>query len=413
MSKKLLQINVTANLGSTGKITEQINRIAQRLGWETFIAYGRNCNPSQSCLILVGNTFQVYEHYVERVLFDNDGLASRVATHKLIEKVKMIRPDIIHLHNIHDHWLNYRILFKYLNTLDVPIIWTQHDCWSFTGDCGHFSQLACRQWISGCSKSCPYRDGQIMRKFINKADNHYKLKKELFTAIKNLTLVPVSHWLEGVLRQSFLKDKPIKTILNGVDVNVFKPIDDVQGTLRKYGLEDVRYVVGVATAWSERKGFKVYCQLASRMPEGVKIVLVGLNEKQQQEAELFGIIGIPRTENVGELVALYNGASIVMNLSYEETFGLTTVEGFACGTPSIVYNATASPELVTPETGIVCEPGDIEGVTEAVKELLSKEKPVEACRKRAVEYYDKNDRYQEYVELYEELVKGVELREHE
>ena len=406
MSKKLLQINVTANWGSTGKIAEQINLLAQKWGWETYIAYGRNNNPSQSKLFLVGNTFQVYEHYVERVLFDNDGLASRVATHKLIEKVKMIRPDIIHLHNIHDHWLNYRILFKYLNTLDVPIIWTQHDCWSFTGDCGYFSQLACNQWISKCSKNCPYREGQIMRKFINNAGKHYELKKELFTTTKNLTLVPVSHWLEGVLRQSFLKEKPIKTILNGVDVNVFKPLDDAKGTLRKYGLEAVRYVVGVATAWSVRKGFKDYCQLTSLMPEGVKIVLVGLNEIQQQEAERFGIIGIPRTENVGELVALYNGASIVMNLSYEETFGLTTVEGFACGTPSIVYNATASPELVTHETGIVCEPGDIDGVADAVRTLLAKENLVDACRKRAVEFYDKNDRYREYVELYEELVNG-------
>lgn len=215
----------------------------------------------------------------------------------------------------------------------------------------------------------------------------------------------MSHWLEGVLRQSFLKDKPIKTILNGVDVSVFKPIDNLQQTLKMYGLEDVSYVVGVATAWSERKGFKDYCRLVPLMPEGVKIVLVGLNEKQLQEAAQYGIIGIPRTENVGELVALYNGASIVMNLSYEETFGLTTVEGFACGTPSIVYNATASPELVTPETGIICEPGDINGVAEAVRVLLAKEKPIDACRKRAVEYYDKNDRYQEYLELYEELIK--------
>lgn len=404
--KKLLQINVTANLGSTGRIAEQINRLAQRLGWETFIAYGRDCNPSQSRLIIVGNTFQVYEHYAERLLFDNDGLSSRVATHKLIEKVKLIRPDIIHLHNIHDHWLNYHILFKYLNTLDAPIVWTQHDCWSFTGDCGHFSQLDCNQWMSGCSKNCPYREGQIMRRFVNRADKHYELKKELFTATKNLTLVPVSHWLEGVLRQSFLKNKTIKTILNGVDVNVFKPTENAQGSLRKYGLGDVRYVVGVATAWSERKGFKDYCLLATLMPDGVKIVLVGLNEKLQQEAERFGIIGIPRTENVGELVALYNGASIVMNLSYEETFGLTTVEGFACGTPSIVYNATASPELVTQETGIVCEPGDIEGVAEAVRQMLSKEKPIDACRNRAVRCYDKNDRYQEYLELYEGLING-------
>lgn len=409
MVKKLLQIDACLNSGSTGRITEDLSKLAIKQGWECNIIHGSRYvnHPSVMHSYSPGSVADEYLHYAEHILFDNDGLASRRATQRLVRIIKDINPDIIQIHDIHDHWLNYRILFYYLNTLDIPIVWTQHDCWSFTGDCGHFSQLACKQWITGCSKRCPYREGQIMRKIINRADKHYGLKKELFTATKNLTLVSVSHWMEGVLRQSFLKDKHIKTILNGVDVNLFKPIVDAKGTLTKYALEDVCYVVGVATAWSEKKGFKDYCRLALLMPAGVKIVLVGLNERLLQEAAQYGIIGIPRTDNVGELVALYNSASIVMNLSFEETFGLTTVEGFACGTPSIVYNATASPELVTPETGRIVAPGDIEGVAEAVKELLSKEKPIEACRKRAVDCYDKNDRYREYLELYEELLKEV------
>ena len=401
---RTLQINSCANWGSTGKIAEQINQLAASRGWDTYLAYGRNANLSQSKLIHVGNKFQVYEHYAEHRLSDNDGLASRLATKELINKIGQIKPDIIHLHNIHDHWLNYKILFEYLNTLDTPIVWTQHDCWSFTGDCAYFSLLGCTHWKSECSSECPYRRGIKLRKYINHSANHYRLKQKLFTNTKNLTLVPVSHWLEGILKESFLKNKSIQTICNGVDVEVFKPVDNFNIILKKYGLEKKQYVIAVATAWSNRKGFGDYCSLASKMPSNLQIVLVGLTEKLIREARNYGIIGIPRTENVGELVALYNGASVVMNLSYEETFGLTTVEGFACGTPSIVYNATASPELVTPETGIVVEPGDIKGVANAVEELLSMEKPVVACRKRAVEYYDKDDRYQEYLDLYEELL---------
>ena len=125
----------------------------------------------------------------------------------------------------------------------------------------------------------------------------------------------------------------------------------------------------------------------------------------KREVTRYGIIGITRTENIDELVALYNGASIVMNLSYEETFGLTTVEGFACGTPSIVYNSTASPELVTPETGCTIEPGDIEGVANAVNVLLSIAKPMVVCRERAVKFFNKNERFEEYIKLYETLIK--------
>lgn len=408
MKKRLLQIDACLNTGSTGRITEDIARLALKQGWECYIIHGtRYVNPpSVMHAYAPGSVMDEYFHYAEHVFLDNDGLASRRTTRRIVRIIKEINPDVIQLHDIHDHWINYQILFEYLNSLGIPIVWTQHDCWSFTGDCAHFSQLSCNKWVSGCSKNCPYRKGQILRRLINRAEKHYNLKKQLFTVAENLTLVPVSHWLEGVLKESFLKDKPTKTILNGVDVNVFKPINNPQKTLRKYGLDETCYVVGVATAWSDRKGFIDYCLLEPQMPKRVKIVLVGLNEKRLQEATKHGIIGIPRTENVSELVALYNGASIVMNLSYEETFGLTTVEGFACGTPSIVYKATASPELVTPETGIVCEPGDINGVAVAVRTLLSKAKPVDACRSRAVECYDKNDRFQDYLDLYESLLEA-------
>lgn len=401
---KVLQINVTANSGSTGRIAEQINQSAAACGWETYFAYGRNMQPCKSKLIHVGNMLQVYEHYAEHRLFDNDGLASRLSTQKLVREIKKIKPDIIHLHNIHDHWLNYKILFEYLNTLEIPIVWTQHDCWSFTGGCKHFTRLKCNQWVTGCTTDCSFRRGINLRKYISHSANHYQLKQRLFTNTQNLTLVPVSHWLESVLKKSFLSVKSIQTICNGVDVDVFKPSDNFNIVLKRYGLENTKYVIGVATAWSGCKGFNDYCKLASKLPLNLKIVLVGLTEKLIRAARNYGIIGIPRTENVGELVALYNGASIVMNLSYEETFGLTTVEGFACGTPSIVYNATASPELVTPETGIVCEPGDIDGVAKAVEELLSRKKNISACRDRAVKYYNKNDRFNEYIDLYENLL---------
>lgn len=406
--KKLLQIDACLNSGSTGRITEDIAKLAQMQGWDCYIIHGsRYVNkPSAMEDFAPGSVLDEYLHYAEHYLFDNDGLASRNATRRAIKFIEQLQPDIIQLHDIHDHWLSYRILFEYLNTLDIPIVWTQHDCWSFTGDCGHFSQLACNQFISGCTSRCAYRKSPFSRRFLNYAKKHYELKKELFCATSNITLVPVSHWLESVLKESFLKDKKISTIQNGVDVAVFRPLGSVSDTLKKYGLDGTKYVVGVATSWSEKKGFNDYCKLAALMPEGIKIALVGLNEKLSQETEKYGIIGIARTENVGELVALYNGASIVMNLSYEETFGLTTVEGFACGTPSIVYNATASPELVTPETGIIVEPGDIDGVVRAVEVILEKGKGsfFTACRERAVRNFNKDDRYQEYIDLYENLI---------
>ena len=425
---KILQINATANSGSTGKIAEQINQVAKSQGWETYLAYGRNMQPSNSKLVHVGNMLQVYEHYAEHRLFDNDGLSSRIATKKLVHKIKEIKPDIIHLHNIHDHWLNYRILFEYLNTLDTPVVWTQHDCWAFTGGCGHFTLCNCYQWRDGGCSSCPMKSRMKMRQVFEKTAKHYTLKHALFTANKNLVLVPVSHWLEGLERQSFLHNHRIVTIRNGIDTSVFQQTDSI-AVRQKYGIGSQAYVIGVSGVWLPYKGWNDFLQLSRMLPSDIKLVMVGLKKEQIGEIAHSGIIGIPRTENTTELAALYSGAIMTLNLSRQETFGLTTVEGLACGTPGLVYNATASPELIIDgngtmlqslpsqpmyvgTTGWIVEQGDLATVANVIRDWGDRIKadPIiesymrQKCRERANKVFNKEDRFKEYIDLFNELM---------
>ena len=118
------------------------------------------------------------------------------------------------------------------------------------------------------------------------------------------------------------------------------------------------------------------------------------------------MIGIERTENLLELAKLYSHAQVLLNLSYQETFGMTTIEAAACGTPAIVYNATASPELVTHQTGIIVNPGDINGVYSAINEILNKGKShySEYCRLHAVSKFNNETGFFNYVSLYNQLL---------
>lgn len=395
----LLQINVTANWGSTGKIAEQIGLQAMSCGWDSYIAYGRMMNPSKSKLIKIGSMFDVYEHYVESLFWDNEGLASRQATKNFLKVVDGIRPDIVHLHNIHDHYMNYHLLLLYLLEKDIPIVWTQHDCWAFTGGCCYYSMLGCDKWKIEC-KNCPSLKGL----FKEKANYQYNLRKYLFSLLDRITLVPVSEWLENEIRKSILKNKNIYTILNGVDLHVFKPCPSLY-IREKYNIGSEHFLLAVAAVWSSRKGLGDYIKLASILDKNLKLVLVGLSKKQAQGLPP-NIIVVPRTQNAIELAQLYTEASIVLNLSYEETFGLTTVEGYACGTPGIVYNCTASPELVVDETGIVVKAGDIVGVNDAIKDLLNRDqiKLKKACRQRAIEKYNKDVCFNKYIELYDSIL---------
>lgn len=164
--------------------------------------------------------------------------------------------------------------------------------------------------------------------------------------------------------------------------------------------------MSVATAWSNSKGLSDYYELRKILQPEYLIVLVGLNQ-EQIKALPSNIIGFEKTASVQDLVFLYNMSSVVTSLSYVETFGLTLVESMACGTPVVAYNNTGQASLVTDEVGRLVSTGDIEAVKAAIEEITSYDKEYfsTVCRKRAVEKYDKNARFMDYINLYNELIQ--------
>lgn len=394
MEKKgtLLQLNVTANWGSTGKIAEGIGVSAIADGWESFIAYGRMMNPSKSKLLKVGNQLDVYLHYAKNRLLDGEGLGSKSATKELIHRIQELSPQVIHLHNIHDHWLNYPLLFEYFSTIDTPIVWTFHDCWAFTGHCCHFEDEQCFKWRTDCMQ-CP----QCEKYSLDRSKDNFNRKKALFTKLQDrLTIVCVSEWLANYVRQSFLDNCRIEVLNNGIDSSTFS----IQSSRSKK-----KMILGVSNVWPPYKGLGDFIELRKRLPSDVGITLVGLTEKQISDLP-DGIKGITRTTNVQELVALYNEASVFVNPTYNDSFPTVNLEALACGTPIITYRTGGSPEAVDEATGMVIEKGDVEGLASAILKVVNNPAlyPPSACRKRAVERFNKETQFAKYINLYTDLV---------
>ena len=432
MSKTLLQINVTANWGSTGKIAEQIGLCAQKHGWKSYIAYGRMMNPSKNELIKIGNAFDVYEHYAEGKFLDNEGLASRGATKRLLRKMDEIKPDIVHLHNIHDHYLNYELLFRYLNETDIKVVWTFHDCWAFTGHCFHFVTKDCMRWKTGCH-DCPLHH-LYPNTVLDRSVKNYALKKELFSANKNLAIVACSDWLGDFVKESFLKDKRIEVIHNGVDLQMFRPYGVSDGFKEFQEVSDGRFkIIAVSSVWYPNKGELDIYKLRTMLPEDeYEITMVGLSAEQAKNLPK-GIRGIQRTQNVQELAQLYSEADVLINPTYEDNFPTVNIEALACGTPVITYRTGGSPEAVRDEvsdgckefsfdsaqdkrqvsgdtelykTGMVIDQGNVVALANAVMQM--KDDPLSSadCRKRAEELFDKDKCFEKYVELYEDLLNS-------
>lgn len=398
----LLQINVDANNGSNGSIARDIGDIALSKGWRSVIVYGRKHIPSRSELIRVGNDWDVRWHGLFTRLTDLHGLGSYFATKRLVKKIKELNPNIIHLHNIHGYYINYKILFDFINKHNIPVVWTFHDCWPFTGHCSHYIGYNCYKWISSCN-NCPARTDYPTSWFVDNSSFNFTLKRSLFTRPKKLAVVTVSNWLKSVTDQSFFSKYPVTVIYDGIDTDSFRYR---QSDLKvKLGIEGKYVLMSAAANWSTSKGWDDYLKVASQLPQKYIIILIGVTSEQQKTLPP-NIIGIQRVEGKEKLAEFYSIADVLLNLSYAETFGMTTAEAMACGTPGISYNITACPELLTKDTGLVVEPGDIGGVLNAIDIMTKKGRLSysDACRSRVLSNFDFKKVNNQYFDIYGQLI---------
>lgn len=393
--------------GSTGKIMLQIAAATRRQGNVVrtytpvrFFRGKKESLPDITDHFAWGSRSEAYFHYYAGALLGKNGMFSRKGTKQLIRDLEKFKPDIIHLHNLHSFCINFPMLFGYIKKNNIKVIWTLHDCWTFTGHCPHFVLAKCDKWKTGCHH-CP-QPRVYPKMYLDTSKKMYELKKEWFCGVENMTIVTPSQWLADLVKQSFLKDYPVKVINNGIDLSVFKPIES--DFREKYGLVDKKIVLGVSFGWGYRKGIDVFQKLAKRLSDDYKIVLVGTDTATDATLPE-NIISIHRTDSQIELAKIYTAADVFVNPTREENYPTVNMEAIACGTLVVTFKTGGSPEIVDESCGSVVEVDDVDAMEKEIIRICE-EKPYSnlACLERA-KTFDMNDRFNEYVELYEEGVK--------
>lgn len=400
----IVQINLTSQIGSTGKIMYGLNEVIQENGSTSYMVAGYAKSKEIPNLYALKNWHRFWANkkdiFISR-LTGKMGYRYKNRTRKLIQWIDDKKPDVIHLHNIHGDWINVKTLFKYIKSKNTPVVWTLHDCWSFTGRCAHFELFGCQKWRTGCF-ACKNKRTYPITYFFDSSKKMWKDKKEWFLGVKNMTLVTPSAWLANYVKQSFLKDYPVKVIHNGIDTTTYSP----QENRSKYykGFENKFIILGVANSWSAKKGYDDMLKLDTLLDhEQYQMVMVGLNSRQLKELPK-SIIGIARTTNEQELVELYSGANVLFNPTKEEVFGMVNIEAQACGTPVITYRSGGSPETVV-DVNCIFEQGDILGVKQAIEHICQNGCDRKLISQRAkTNFYTKN-LFLKYYNLYDDLSK--------
>lgn len=384
--------------GSTGRIMFQIADTVKKTGGIVYTSSSYTKPRGEhfpKTHYKIGNAIGKTEHIALAKITGRHGCFSHNATRNLLRKITQVKPDIIHLHNLHGWYLNWEMLFDFLKQAHIPVVWTLHDCWAFTGHCPHFMAIGCEKWKTGCY-ACPlYR--QYPGCFFDDSKFQYALKKKCFTGVPNLTIVTPSKWLSDIVRQSYLKEYPTVVINNGIDLNMFKPSP---GHFRdKHGLENKVMLLGVAFDWSPRKGTEAFKRLAEELPDEYSIVLVGVSESVAKTLPE-RIISIKCTQNQKELAEIYSAADLFVNPTLEDNFPTVNLEALACGTPVITYNTGGSPESLTEACGKVVPYGNYDALKSVIVEYRNaKAIKKEACIDRA-QLYGVNEASRKYNNLY-------------
>lgn len=391
---KIVQINATCGIGSTGKICVSVSNLLTAQGIENYILYasGHSDHPQGICYT---NKYEIKSNALKSRILGNYGFNSKRMTKRLIKELNRISPDIVHLHNLHGHNCHLEMLLCYLREHHIKVYWTFHDCWAFTGYCPYFAMVKCDKWKTGCFDCVQARQYSW---FFDKSQKLYNRKRQLAQGL-DLTIVTPSHWLAELVGESFLKDYPVKVIHNGIDLTVFKPTES--DFRKKHHCEDKFILLGVAFGWGARKGLDVFVELASRLDDRFQIVLVGTDDAVDRNLPE-GIISIHHTQNQAELAEIYTAADLFVNPTREDTYPTVNMESLACGTPVVTFQTGGSPEMVDPTCGSVVPCDDIDALEQEILRIAEiKPYSFDACLNKAKEF-DMNERFEEYVKLYDE-----------
>lgn len=401
---RVFQLNTFCGIKSTGRITTDIALLLEKRGDACRIGYGAEQAPHEveRFAYKIGGRGERKLHGAIRKLLDGEGYGSQLGTLALIRELKRFQPDVVHLHNVHGCYLNIRLLFRYLGRSGVPLVWTFHDCWPFTGHCAYFDYAGCGKWKTRCHV-CPQLRSYPACIGVDGSARNYRRKRKWFAGLRNLSIVTPCHWLKGKVEDSFLKEHPVRVITNGVNRQVFRPVDGT-GLRDRHGITAKHVVLAVAAEWDERKGLRYLLETANELGEEYQVVALGLSKAQIAALPTY-VLGLEATGSVEELAMWYSLADCLANPTMEDNMPMVNLEALACGTPVAVFQTGGCVEAIDDTCGITVPQGDAIALAAAIR-ALAPQKPAmtEACTARAALLFDSETCYQQYLTLYRECI---------
>lgn len=395
---KVVQINAIYGSKSTGTIVRDIQTCCEENGIACYVAYSISDRLTHDVPrgYRIGNLFTAKWHAFASRLFGKQAYFNRFSTWRFIRWLDKLKPDVVHLHNLHSNYICLNYLLRFLAERDIPVVITMHDCWYYTGGCVHYTSVECKRWQTTCGQ-CPQRKS-IPSWFHDSTSSVLKDRAHFLNAIPRLTMVGVSEWIVGEVKQSAIKNKSAICIHNGFDLNVFRPIPSEKK--EQLSIKTRFVILGPGEKWLLPVNKPTLDYFIERMSKDTSMVLFGCSFIPEGLSSK--IVPVGYIKNRQEMAELYSMADVFVNCSREDTLSSLNLECQACGTPVVTYDATGSAETVDGECGFSVPTGDAEALWNTAEKVLEigKDKLTNKCRAWIETSFEKNANYREYIDLY-------------
>lgn len=396
---RVLQINVVYDEKSTGRTCKELENFLDKKGIECITAYGKGEKNKGKNSYRIESKLEYYTHNILSQITGLEGYFSLFATLRLIHFIKRIKPDVIHLRNLHGHYLNLRCLFRFFKKTQIPLLFSLHDCWIFTGGCTYPVKHNCDKWKSECH-SCPARSEYPYSKYFDFSKKIFKDKKKWLDGLNVKAVLGVSKWVASQGEKSILNKYPVSYIYNWINTDVFKDYNS-KSVFEKYGIDKDKFtVICVAAAWkSGSVKNNDLEELAKKLGDNAQIVVVGL---KAEEVKGENIIPIGFLSDISLLAQLYSASDVYVHLSEADTFGKVIAEAMACGIPAIAYDCTACSELIKENCGYLVPLHDVDALVDRVYKVKENKKEFysENCKIRVKEEFDYNTNCERLLNIY-------------
>ncbi len=404
---KILLIDVNCKYSSTGKIVYDLYRRLNEDGHEARVAYGRGDVIDEPGIYKFGLDWETKKHALLARITGKNGYYSPKSTENLIQYIKEFKPDLIHIHELHAYFVNLGELLEFLKQEQIPVVWTFHCEYMYTGKCGFAYE--CEGYKSGCG-NCPYLREYVSSFMIDKTAQMLADKKQSMEGLNLKAIVTPSKWLADKTRETYLYKNNIQVIHNGIDTDgIFYPRKKDNALRAEYGIkpEDKLILAVAPNIMDVRKGGQMVLDLAETMPD-TQFVMVGADETKRHSAN---VQLIARTKNQDELARWYSEADLFIICSKAENFPTTCIEALCCGTPVVGLDECGTKETAPAPFGTFVKvdiAGDadvkyaatLEALKKATATQLNRNPSSDEIRGYAVEHYDNSVMYKSYLEIY-------------